>query len=159
MNDDSIPSPRADDEKRSLPDRRRQPTSVWGAFPPAGKRIRNRRVEEHRRPYFVDRFTPSLLAVVLMLVAASLVDAFLTIRLIDAGGSEINPFMGHLLDRGMFTFLLGKYILTVVGLPLLIIYKNHYLFGTRFRIGYLIPALAALYAALICYQLVLIFRY
>ncbi len=143
------------DEKRKLPDRRRRPTGVWGAFPPAGRRVRNRRAEEHRQPYFVDRFTPTLLAVVLMLIAASVADAFFTLRLIEAGGSEINPLMGWLLDFGAFPFLTVKYVLTVVGLPLLVIFKNHYLFG-RLRVGYLIPALVVMYAALICYQLAML---
>lgn len=147
------------DEKRNLPDRRQQPTSPWGAFPPAGKRMHNRRAEEHRLPYFVDRYTAMMLTVVLMLVLASIVDAILTIRLIEAGGSEINPLMGLLLNYGTLPFLLGKYVLTVVGLPLLIIFKNHCLFGTRFRVGYLIPALVALYAVLISYQLILIYNY
>lgn len=159
MNHDPNPPTRPSDEKRNLPDRRRQPTSLWGAFPPAGKRMRNRRAEEHRQPYFVDRYTAMMLTLVLMLVLASLVDAILTIRLIEAGGSEINPLMSRLLDFGTFPFLLGKYVLTVVGLPLLIIFKNHYLFGTRFRVGYLIPALVALYAVLIFYQIMLIYNY
>lgn len=159
MNHDPNPPAQPSDEKRNLPDRRRQPTSLWGAFPLAGKRMRNRRDEEHRLPYFVDRYTAMMLAVVLMLVLASIVDAILTIRLIEAGGSEINPLMGLLLSYGTFPFLLGKYALTVVGLPLLIIFKNHYLFGTRFRVGYLIPALVVLYAVLISYQLILIYNY
>ena len=107
-----------------------------------------RRAEEHRRPYFVDRFPPILLAFVLMLLVASIVDALLTIRLIEAGGDEINPLMGRLLTFGVLPFLLGKYVLTAVGLPLLVVFKNYYLFGTRFRVGYLFPVLLAMYVAL-----------
>ncbi len=146
-------------EKRSQSDRRQRPTGVRGGFPPAGNRMRSRRADEHRNPYFVDRYTALMFAVVLMLIIASIVDAVLTIRLIEAGGSEINPLMGHLLSYGTLPFLLGKYLLTVVGLPLLVIFKNHYLFHTRFRVGYLIPALVLLYAVLISYQLVLIHNY
>lgn len=159
MNHDPTPASQPSDEKRNLSDRRRQPTSFWGAFPPAGRRMRNRRAEEHRLPYFVDRYTAMMLTVVLMLVLASIVDAVLTIRLIQAGGSEINPLMRRLLDFGTFPFLLGKYALTVVGLPLLIIFKNHTLFGTRFRVGYLIPILVVLYAVLISYQLILMYNH
>jgi hypothetical protein len=49
--------------------------------------------------------------------------------------------------------------LTVVGLPLLLIYQNHYLFGTRIRVGYMIPFTLVLYAVLIVYQIVLIREY
>lgn len=143
-------------DQRSRPDRRSEPTSAWAAFPPAGQRMRNRRADEHRRPYFVDRFSPAMLVFVLMLLAASIIDAMLTIDLIEAGGSEINPIMDHFLNYGILPFLLIKYLLTVSGLPLLLIFHNHYLFGTRVRVGHLIPAAVALYAVLIGYQLVLL---
>ena len=119
----------------------------------------HRRAGEHRRPYFVDRFSPAMLLVVLMLVLASMVDAILTVRVLQAGGDEINPVMDHLLNRGILPFVLGKYLLTVAGLPLLLIFKNHYLFGTRVRVGYLIPVIVALYLVLIGYQIVLIFQH
>jgi hypothetical protein len=145
-------------DKRTQPDRRQTPTSPWACLAPAGRRTRQRRGEEHRRPYFVDRFPAVLLAFVLMLLVASIVDALLTIRLIEAGGTEINPLMDRLLDFGVFPFLMGKYALTAVGLPLLVVFKNYYLFGTRFRVGYLFPVLLAMYALLIGYQLVLMQR-
>jgi hypothetical protein len=142
-------------EKRDLPDRRQTPTSPWGALPPAGHRERCRRADERRLPYFVDRFSPAMLAFILMLLIASLTDAVLTIQLIDAGGVEINPLMDRLLVFGTLPFVFGKYLLTVVGLPVLLVFKNHYLFGTRFRVGHLIPVVVALYAVLIGYQIVL----
>jgi hypothetical protein len=142
-------------DQRTQPDQRQEPTRPWWAFPPAGRRLRNRRAVEHCRPYFVDRFSTTVLVFVLMLLIASITDAVLTIQLIQAGGSEINPLMARLLDHGVLPFLLGKYLLTVIGLPLLLVFKNFYLFGTRIRVGYLIPMIVALYALLIGYQLVL----
>ena len=142
-------------EQRTRPDQRQEPTSLWGAFPPAGRRVRNRRAAEHCRPYFVDRFSTALLVFVLMLLIASIIDAILTIQLIGAGGSEVNPLMARLLDHGVLSFLAGKYLLTVVGLPVLLVFKNFYLFGTRIRVGYLIPMIVALYVLLIGYQLLL----
>jgi hypothetical protein len=154
MNSQPLP-PQPADDRRSQADRRLQPTSVWGALPPAGRRMRHRRAAEHRQAYFVDRFSPALLALLLALLLASIVDATLTIQVVAAGGREINPLMERLLAQGELPFLVGKYILTAVGLPLLLVFKNHYLFGTRFRVGYLIPAVVAMYAALISYQLIL----
>jgi hypothetical protein len=139
-----------------VPDRRQKPTSPWGAFSWAGRRRQNRRADEHRRPYFVDCFSPAMLIGVLAMVSASLVDAVLTVQLLNAGGKEINPLMDRLLAYGAGYFLLGKYLLTVAGLPLLLVFKNHYLFGTRLRVGHLIPVIVALYLMLIVYQLMLI---
>jgi hypothetical protein len=149
-------STESDVEKRSIEDRRQKPTSPWDSLPPAGQRVRNRRKEEHLRPYFVDRFSSAMFAIILLLLIASMADAVLTLFLIQSGGEEINPLMQYLLQHGLFAFLLGKYLLTVVGLPFLLIFSKHYLFGTRVRVGYLIPCTVALYAVLIGYQLVLV---
>ena len=149
----------SDIDQRTQSDRRQKPTSAWAAFPPAGQRMACRRASEHGRPYFVDRFSSAMFIVILMLISASIVDAILTIQLIEAGAREINPLMDRLLDHGILPFLLVKYVLTVAGLPLLLIFQNHYMFGTRLRVGYLIPMAVALYAILIGYQLVLMHKY
>jgi hypothetical protein len=93
---------------------------------------------------------------ILLLLGASITDAVLTIWLIQAGAQEVNPIMEHFLGLGDHVFLMVKYALTAAGLPLLLIFQNHYLFGTRFRVRYLIPFILVLYAALITYQIVLI---
>lgn len=100
-----------------------------------------------------------MLLCILMLVVGSLVDAGLTVHVLRGGGVEANPLMDYLLGHGVMAFVIGKYILTVIGLPLLLIFKNHYLFRTRLRVGYLIPVCVALYAVLIVYQILLINRH
>ena len=146
----------ADADRRDQADRRREPTSPWAALPPAGQRMTCRRADEERQPYYVDRFSAAMWAGVLMLVAASLIDAWLTLHVLSAGGVEVNPVMHRLLDHSIEAFLVGKYLLTVLGLPVLLIFKNHYLFGTRIRVGFLIPLAVALYALVIGYQIALI---
>jgi hypothetical protein len=143
-------------EQRREPDRRKEPTPAWGAFPPAGLRLRARRAEEHCRPYFVDRFPATLFILIIAMLVLCVVDAVLTLYLLQRGGEEFNPLMGCLLDRGMRSFLIGKYVLTAVGLPPLLIFKNHYLFGTRLRVGHLLPIIVVLYLILIAYQSLLI---
>jgi hypothetical protein len=143
-------------DRRARSDRREKPTSPWAALPPAGQRVKNRRIEEHRQPYFTDRFSPVIFFGVLALIVATLVDATLTLYVLQGGGSEANPVMERLLDHSAEAFVIGKYLLTVIGLPVLLIFRNHYLFGTQLRVGYLIPICVALYAVLISYQIVLI---
>jgi hypothetical protein len=154
-----FPSTETDAERRSQSDRRETPTSAWAALPPAGRRICSRRAEERRLPHYTDRFPPALLLMILMLLAASMVDATLTLQLIRVGCTEVNPLMGHLLECGVPAFLMGKYALTAVGLPILVIFRHHYLFGTRLRVEHLIPVALVLYAVLIAYQFVLVQRY
>jgi hypothetical protein len=145
--------------QRTTPDRRESPTGPWSALPPAGMRAKNRRADEHRQPYFVDRFSAAMFIVILFLIFASLADAILTIQLLEAGGDEINPLLNHALNHGVSIFLFVKYVLTVGGLPVLLIFKNHYLFGTPVRVGHLLPFAVLLYAILIGYQLALMQKY
>jgi hypothetical protein len=141
-----------DSDRRSDTDRRGRPTGPWCAWGLGGRRRRQRRDAEHRRPYFVDRFSSFLFVCVLALLLGTIADGVLTLQLLDIDCQEMNPVMAYLLGHGVVSFLLGKYLLTVLGLPLLLVCKNHYLFGTPFRVGYLIPIFAVLYALLLGYQ-------
>jgi hypothetical protein len=65
---------------------------------------------------------------------------------------EANPVMRYVMSKGNEAFMLGKYVLTAAGLPVLLIFKNFYLFRTRFRVGYLLPIFVAMYVALLSYE-------
>ena len=139
----------------SRSDRRKQPTTWWSAFRSGGRRVRQRRADDHRRPYYVDRFSKSAGFFALSLLTLSMVDAVATLLLLDLGAEEMNPAMKFLLGHGAQAFLLGKLALTAFALPVLLIGQNHYLFGTRFKVAYVLPMLVGLYATLNIYQLVL----
>jgi hypothetical protein len=128
---------------------------VWDAFRFRGRRVRNRRASEHARPYLVDRFPARTFLLVMMLIGLTLADGLLTLQLMDGDCHETNPIMCYLLGKGIGVFLLGKYLLTVGGLPVLLVFKNYYLFGTRFRVGYLIPVFVAAYLVLVTYEVAL----
>ena len=145
-----------DEDQRKLPDRRSEPTRPWDALSPAGRRMSARRDDERHRPYFVDRFSGGLLALILAILLSCVLDAMLTVHLLDTGAEEINPLMNRLLQRGVLSFLVGKYALTSLGLVLLLVFKNYYLFGARVRVGHWLPAIAAGYFVLIAYQVWLI---
>lgn len=140
---------------RTQSDRRRTPTSPWSAFFSQGRRSMQRRTSEHLQPYFVDRFPAHTFILVMLLLGLSIVDGVITLLLLQAGCEEINPVMNHLLHHGLLAFMIGKYILTAAGIPLLLVFQNYYLFGTRFRVGYLIPLFVVMYLCLVCYQLCL----
>ena len=99
-----------------------------------------------------------MLAMIVALLVACIVDAAITICLVDAGHAEVNPLMGLLLARGVLPFFLGKYLLTAVGVVVLLVFKNHYLFGTPIRVGYVIPVLLGVYCILLAYQWHLLVR-
>src|SRR5262245_52967022 len=100
MHDESIR------EARQGGDRRKRPTSPFDARCPKGRRIRPRREEERRGPYFVDRFHAGTLAMVVALLGLTLVDGVLTLELIEVNSEEANPIMARLLTRGGLMFLM-----------------------------------------------------
>ena len=101
-----------DDNRRKHPDRRGAPTSAWSAVFWPGWRMAARRLHEHRRPYFVDRFSAYLFAALVLILGMSMLDAALTLVLLDFDCHEINPLMNRLLESGVRPFLLGKYEVT-----------------------------------------------
>jgi hypothetical protein len=138
--------------RRDIADRRKRPTGPLDALRMAGRRGSVRRRAERGGAYFLDRFDALTLAIIVGLLGLTLVDGVLTVELLDVNSEELNPLMSHLLARGHLTFFLGKYVLTAAGLPFLLVYKNYPMFGTRFRVGYLLPMFLSLYLVLAAYQ-------
>ncbi len=149
-------NPRTSPDHRHQTDRRRRPTGPRDAFRLGGRRARPRRDRERREDHFTDRFGAGTFALVLLLLVLTIVDGALTLTLLGLGFEEANPAMRFLLRQGPVHFVLGKYALTAAGLPFLLIYRDFSLFGTRFRVGHLIPVFIALYIALLGYQVALI---
>jgi hypothetical protein len=143
-------SPQAVARRRS--DRRQTPTRPIDAFRSYGRRSQVRRKEERAAAFFVDRFNGLTLGLVVAILLLTITDGLLTIELLDRHGEEINPVMRLLLERGHHVFLLGKYILTATGLPIVVVYKNWPLFGSRFRAGFFLPVVLGLYLCLFAYQ-------
>ena len=133
-------------------DRRRRPTTPWDALRPGGRRGRPRRIEERLGPFFVDRFHPVMLAMIVALLCLTLLDGVLTLELIELNSEEANPIMAQLISRGALTFLMGKYLMTAAGLPFLVVYQHYPLFRTRFRVGWLLPIFIGLYCVLLLHQ-------
>jgi hypothetical protein len=148
MSSTTEPSP----EIRQKSDRRQNPTSPWYALFGQGQRVQSRRTSEHDQHYFVDRFPARTLVWIIVLLTLSISDAYITLILLENGCEEVNPVMDYLLNHGPMTFLVGKYFLTAAGIPVLLLFKNYFLFGTRFRVGYLIPLFVLMYVVLISYQ-------
>jgi hypothetical protein len=151
-------SPNTPDERGGFKDRRRQDLPIWHPRRLHGRRRRNRRAEEDGRPYLVDRVGWASFLLATLLLVLTLVDGLLTVALLDHGCEEANPVMRLLLDRGVGTFLAGKYLLTAAFLPFVVVAYRYPLFGTRIRVGHVLPAVVALYLVLIAYQSALLAR-
>ena len=140
-------------DTRTLHDRR---TFGWQTVFYGFTRSRRR---AHRRasetePVFTDWHHPWLffLSVIMILSSA---DAFLTLRLIDLGASEINPVMLALMGHGTLAFAAIKMLLTGASILVLVFLAKAHIFS-RFRSGLVMTAIFSVYSCLICYEFVLL---
>ena len=136
--------------ERRGPDRRRfgWRTVLHGFF--RSRRRRARRCADHRHP-FSDWHHPWLLFLGIGVMAMSATDAFLTLRLLEHGAVEANPFMRVLIHADIQWFVGIKLTLTGLGLMLLV-YTSRVLLFRRIRVGLLITGFFCGYACLMCYE-------
>jgi hypothetical protein len=148
-----IPDPGPDpDGRRSVPDRRREPTPVLSRFTLRGRRSQIRRRLDLLRGRYVDRSGGGHLATVLALLILVSVDALSTLYILEHGGRELNPLMDSALRRGVGWFLLCKFAPLPVAFLMLSIHR--YFRWVRATLG----ALTAVYGVLAVYHLYLLGR-
>ena len=113
--------------QRSGKDRRRNrmPKLKYLLF--SGRRESARRAEDKRQIHFFDRYNTRLFAAIMLILFLSILDALLTLYLIENGSNELNPVMAYFLKFGSVTFVVAKYLLTSAGVVILLICKNVFL--------------------------------
>ncbi|MEM1261612.1 MAG: DUF5658 family protein [Pseudomonadota bacterium] len=139
-------------ERRARIDRRQMSwrTVLYGFL--RSRRRRSRRDSEHR-PLFSDWHHPWLFFLGVGIMIMSVLDAFLTLRLLGFGAIEANPVMRVAIDSDVGAFVAVKLLMTALALFVLIYASRYRLFG-RLRVGTMLTALFCAYCALITYELV-----
>ena len=100
--------------------------------------------------------SPKTLAGVLLIIALSIADSYLTIHLLSRGAEELNPIMAFYLNRGPLLFFGVKYAITSAAIMIILSIKNNYIWRTSLRAGlFLVPVPFGL-ALVICWQLFLL---
>lgn len=136
-------------DRRSEDRRRFGWRTILNAFFRSRRRVR-RRQDDTTHP-FIDWHHPWLFFLGVGVMMLSAADAFFTLRLIEGGAVEVNPFMKRLIDTDTFLFVSTKLLVTGVGLMTLVFASQVFVFR-RIRVGVLVTAVFCLYACLICYQ-------
>jgi hypothetical protein len=119
-----------DKNRRKSGDRRQRPTKPLSRYMLFGRRRSIRRKDDRKTHLYVDLYGHYLLLSLLLIILLSVFDAYFTIFHVQKGAREINPIMNFLLGRGNIHFFTMKYILTVLGLFVLCIYKNLFIART-----------------------------
>ena len=138
------PAPHLARERRARFERRRR---VWwsvcyGSFNPR-RRTPSRRLDDSRFRS-LDWYDAHLLAAAIGIVLLSVVDAFLTLTLLQSGADEVNPVMAALVYRSTAAFAALKMAMTSVSVVMLV-------FLARYRFMRVIRVQAVMYLVLIAY--------
>ncbi len=111
---------------RSRLDRRQRPTRFFSKYTLVGRRRENRRGDDPRANYYVDRIGSRAWLYVVILVILSFIDGGFTLYFLDHhdGFSEANPVMRIALIVGNEAFIFFKYALTIAGALVICLHKN-----------------------------------
>lgn len=135
---------------REKPDRRRQPTPMLSRYTFYGRRKAFRRNEDRLRGGYVDRYGPTMFALLIWIVAMNVLDAVFTRMILDRGGTELNPVADWAIRVFGDYFVLWK--LGVISFSLLLLCLH-----CHFRMAKSIIFLAViLYSGVVLYQVVLL---
>lgn len=145
-----------DADRRSGEDRRGRSPLGWRSLLRGGRRETIRRAEDRQRAFYVDRYGASLFAAIVIILFLSVLDAILTLLLLQHGAVEINPVMAFYIDVGPYAFLAVKYGLTSLGVVLLLLCRNVVLKSLRIRAGVLIYVVLAAFLGVVSWQIYLI---
>jgi hypothetical protein len=138
-------------DRRNAPDRRRRTlfSLVYGSFNPRRRRARRTDARSLRD---LDWHQPQWLAVAMLIVVLSCVDAALTLTLIQHGAYEVNPLMAPIVGGSALVFTVVKVGLTAGGVVLLTLAARMRAFG-KIPVSFLLYAVLVGYGTLVAYEL------
>jgi hypothetical protein len=138
-------------------DRRRKTIPSLRYLVAGGRRRGVRRAEDKRRIIILDRYSPHLFGAIVGILCLSLLDALLTLSLIEHGAAEVNPIMAFFLEQGPFIFTIAKYLLTSLSVVIFLLVNHNVLPRTRFRMSSLFTFAIASFAIVVVWEVVLIY--
>ncbi len=136
--------------RRILMDRRSHPTDGLSRFSVRGQRRDFRRQSDRRKGGYVDRYGPRLLFLLVLILGLNVLDALLTMMILNDGGWEINPVVRSVIHLYGDKFWVWKFI--TVSIPLILLCLH-----SKFRL--VMPVLfgiSAIYVAVVLFEVLLI---
>ena len=145
-------------DRRSGKDRRRRGVpDIKSLFIYARRKNIRRRDDKFKTAYF-DQYNPALFTPIVLILLLSVIDAFLTLFLVDYGAREINPIMAYFLKFGPVTFMGVKYLLTCYSVVVLLILHNVYFRKLRIHARSLFSCAVSMFVIVIAWELFLMYR-
>lgn len=144
-------------EKRSGKDRRTHQFPKLRYLLLSGKRAKARRQEDHHRTFYFDRYSSNIFAAIVVILLLSVLDALLTLHLVDNGSTELNPVMSYFMRHGPFVFMAAKYCFTCGGVVILLLFRNALRKRAPAHTENLFTYIIAAFGTVIAWELYLIF--
>ena len=145
-------------ERRSLKDRRNPKQLKIKTLFTYGQRKTIRRKDDKYKIFYLDRYSSTLFACIVTILLLSVIDALLTLYLVDHGAVELNPLMAFYLDSDPLVFMSIKYLLTSASIFILLMCGNVTARKVNITINALFPVLIAAFASTVAWQLYLIYK-
>jgi hypothetical protein len=147
-----------DTDRRSGTDRRKQTGINLRYTMGNGKRRLVRRLEDRSKIFLVDQYSPKLFAAIIAIIFLSVIDALLTLFLMNHGAHEINPVMAYYITVGPYTFFTLKFALTIIGAITLLMFRNIIPQSFKVRTYSLLYLVAGAFIITVAWELYLVFN-
>jgi len=121
-----------------------------------GKRAKIRRQEDTNRQFYVDQFSSGLFFIIVSILFLGVIDALLTLSLLNQGAYEANPIMKYFLQFGPYTFFTFKYFITVTSLIFLLLFRNIVIRGIKIKTRSVFYFIIVFYLAVVAWEIHLI---
>ena len=137
-------------ERRALRDRRKHPTRGLSRFILRGRRSVFRRDEDRGAGGYVDRYGPGLFLLLILILGLNVLDAFLTMIILENGGQEANPVVRCAIQLLGDRFWVWKFLMVSAPLVLLCLHS-------KFRpVMPVLLGIGAIYMTVVLFQVFLI---
>jgi hypothetical protein len=141
---------------RSGKDRRTKSGFNIRSFLFGGKREKIRRQEDKKRIFYVDHYSSGLFFTIVSILFLCVIDALLTLSLLNHGAYETNPVMAFFLKFGPYTFFISKYLLTIVPVICLLMFRNTVVRVIKISARSVLYIIAVFYLAVVVWEFYLI---
>jgi hypothetical protein len=140
-------------DRRKTQDRRQKPTPGLSRHTVTGQRRHFRRREDQLKGGYVDRYSPRLFILLLLIVVLNILDAIFTSIILNGGGWEVNPVVRAAISTYGDEFWVWKFMIVSIAVVTLCLLSK--VKGVK----YLVAATAGLYAGIVTYEIYLICNY
>lgn len=144
-----------DMDRRSGNDKRKQARINMRMLAGDGNRRIIRRQEDKGRIFFVDQYSPQLFVTIVAILFLCVLDALLTLYLLNHGAYEVNPIMAYLLNIGPYAFYITKYAITIIATFGLFLLRGVVIQKLNVTVHSLLYFIAGLYLGVVAWELYL----